>query len=651
MIGRQVSDYKIIQELGKGGFGTVYLGENIYDANLRVTLKIVHKHLSKDISFMEHFQREVSVLSNLQSPHITRFQGLSQIDGQAVLIREYLEGEDLKKLLSKQKFVLLNGNLNIQKQKISSSESFRIIESVLKGLSHAHELGVLHGDIKPSNVFVCDDKTIKLLDFGISKSLDNTIMGKSSQILQDNLLYKAPELFENKSGCFSDVYSTGLLLWEMLTGKIACQGESFGEKMRWHMNQEIEHIGLYCPELSHSEADFVMKMCHRDIEKRPKDASEALLFMSQFEENGLENEEADLEKTVLEAKNIEFVDEYKEEQQVINDSKDDHFDDFLLGTQDLHHEEEHSKSNTLETVQANETIIPHKESSVNKGGILVGVFALLIALFSFGWHTYTSSQLEKQKAEENTRLLEQAKKMKEIKSPGKTTLGCFSEDKDECKNLFEKGLAEYLHEVEINRDYYIGVFEVTQRLYFDIMGENPSEFQDCGLECPVNNVNWSEAITFLNKMSEREGLSLCYEWDVDEWIPWDDCTGYRLPTKDEWEYAAKGGENYKYAGSDDEKEVGWYRGNSGQKIHPVGEKKSNGYDLYDMSGNVYEWVLDKYTHSSIDDADEYKGQKTVLSGSIINNSKYIRTYSYGAYREDAKEKFIGFRIAKTKQSP
>lgn len=173
------------------------------------------------------------------------------------------------------------------------------------------------------------------------------------------------------------------------------------------------------------------------------------------------------------------------------------------------------------------------------------------------------------------------------------------------------------------QNFSILATEVTQELYESVMGENPSEFKG-EKNLPVENVSWVDAVSFCNKLSEKDGLKPCYsykkntnavqwnlynnemeEWSETRWKNFNknfacDTTanGYRLPTVEEWQYAAEGGQEFKYSGSDNIDDVAWCYNNSGSKTHTVAQKLPNGYGLYDMSGNVWEWCWDSYRDNS-----------------------------------------------------
>jgi len=168
------------------------------------------------------------------------------------------------------------------------------------------------------------------------------------------------------------------------------------------------------------------------------------------------------------------------------------------------------------------------------------------------------------------------------------------------------GSSYTVHEVCVD-DFYIGKYEVTQGQWKAVMGNNPSSFSSCGDNCPVEQVSWNDIQDFINKLNQKNNPpSPPFSKGGLKDSPLTKGAGglYRLPTEAEWEYAARsGGKSEKYAGTSNESELGdyaWYDKNSGSKRHPVGQKKPNGLGIYDMTGNVWEWVNDWY------DSDYYK---------------------------------------------
>ena len=214
--------------------------------------------------------------------------------------------------------------------------------------------------------------------------------------------------------------------------------------------------------------------------------------------------------------------------------------------------------------------------------------------------------------------------------------------------------------------YFIGETEVTQELWQAVMGNNPSRFKGSSNppdgdeeqgKRPVENMDWYKAISFCNELSKACGLEPCYtEIDSEENIAVCDFNknGFRLPTEAEWEWAAMGGKDYKWAGTDSESELGnyaWYESNSNEKTHQVKMKSPNGYGLYDMSGNVFEWCWDWYGSLSdvlpLDYTGAASGSKRVMRGGSYSNSSSAN-YIHRAYRAygkpDLNLDLLGLRV-------
>ena len=206
---------------------------------------------------------------------------------------------------------------------------------------------------------------------------------------------------------------------------------------------------------------------------------------------------------------------------------------------------------------------------------------------------------------------------------GTFTMGCTSEQGKDCAKDEKTSL-----QVTVS-DFYICKYEVTQELWESVMGSNPSTVT--GANLPVSRVSWDDVQEFIKLLNAATGKN------------------YRLPTEAEWEYAARGGnksQGYKYSGSNNVKDVAWYRDNSGNKVHPVGGKQPNELDIYDMSGNILEWCSDWYASYNINAkiSTSNTATRVVRGGNWRNEANYARVSSRLNYTPNYRFHLIGFRL-------
>ncbi len=187
------------------------------------------------------------------------------------------------------------------------------------------------------------------------------------------------------------------------------------------------------------------------------------------------------------------------------------------------------------------------------------------------------------------------------------------------------------HKVTVD-GFWISKYEVTQKLFQEIMGENYS--RDKGDDKPAVMVSWKEAEDFCRYFSVKHNVTV------------------RLPYESEWEYACRAGtETTYYWGDKMDNDYAWYDGNSGRKLHPVGKKKPNAWGLYDMSGNVYEWCMDQYgkdyysrSPGSNPQGPEHGSRRIVRGGSWIRSTRHLRSAARANYIQTYKNSSLGFRL-------
>ena len=241
--------------------------------------------------------------------------------------------------------------------------------------------------------------------------------------------------------------------------------------------------------------------------------------------------------------------------------------------------------------------------------------------------------------------------------------------------------SEAQHQVSLTHTFEITRHEVTQGQFKGVMGYNPAKFTACGQSCPVEGVSWHEAAAYCNALSSRKGLSPCYDCSgtppsVGCTVHWNylqagssiyNCPGYRLPTEAEWEYAYRAGTTSAYYSGGNDKDcwncntpqvnaaaIAWYCATSSTSTHPVGTKMPNKWGLYDMAGNVWEWVDDWYKAdlgtSPVADpwSHAQATNRTVRGGSWDKFAAYVRA-AYRYYRTPyTRSSTVGFRPARTR---
>lgn len=250
MIGQTISHYKILEKLGEGGMGVVYKAE---DTKLKriVALKFLPQHLTSTETEQSRFRQEAQAAAALNHPNICAIHTIEEYDGQQFIDMEFIDGTTLRQ--------------KIPIQKIQDVLTFAI--QVAEALQEAHSKGIVHRDIKADNIMINSRNQVKVMDFGLAKLKGSAMLTKSSSTV-GTLAYMSPEQIQGEAvDARSDIFSFGVVLFEMLTGTLPFRGEHEAAMMYSIINEEPEPIRKYLPELS---SDFIY-IIDKALEKSPND--------------------------------------------------------------------------------------------------------------------------------------------------------------------------------------------------------------------------------------------------------------------------------------------------------------------------------------------------------------------------------------------
>ena len=279
--------YQITEVIARGGMATVYLGKDIR-LDRQVAIKIIHTHLSDDPVFRDKFFREARMLAKVAHSNLVNIFDQGDDQGHAFIVLELVEGITLRDALKN------FGSLR-------SEQIVQVSRAVLSALAQAHQNGIVHRDLKPENILLADDGRIKVTDFGLARELTaNTDTGS----LVGTVAYLAPEVIKRgKAETASDVYSFGILLFEMLTGKQPFPGDDAMQIAFRHTTERVPSAKTINPNADTALNDLMIWCTEPLVENRPNNAYLALAHLEKFSGKAKTNSE-DLAQTLLLSEHI-----------------------------------------------------------------------------------------------------------------------------------------------------------------------------------------------------------------------------------------------------------------------------------------------------------------------------------------------------------
>jgi len=686
-------DYVVLDKLGAGGMGEVLKARHRRMDRV-VALKILPPQKVDSAQSIERFQYEVKAAARLTHPNIVTAHDAGEQAGVHYLVMEHVEGQDLAVLVRRA------GGLSVL-------QAIDCTLQAARGLQYAHGEGVVHRDIKPANLLLDKKGTVKILDMGLAHISDGAA-GKERLTQTAQAMgtcdYMAPEQAEDARHADhrSDIYSLGCTLYRLLCAKPPYSGETPIQVLLGHREKPI-------PWLRETRDDVPVELdasFQKMVAKRPEDryqSADELIGPLESLRARLQGESSD----ASEPSNAElqsFLVGLSQRRQPSSamatrpTRKKSPAGTAKEETQSYHAEAE-SQGDVASAMRSEprQVAAPRGRVSgwwnwlrsthptrllryVGIGGgaaLCVVLLGLLIAVLRPGDDSnsvgpvagegpgvraapptavapFDASQAKKHQqawakhlnvpVEREVDLSGGEKLTMVLIPPGEFLMG--SPEAERQQALKEAGARNYSwgiegipteapqHRVKITQPFYLGKYEVTQAQWEAVMGNNPSNFEDP--TNPVEQVNCEDIQPFLAKLNSADGR-----------------VNYALPTEAQWEYACRAGTTMAFSFGNSEAmfgEYAWILSNSGDKAHPVGQRKPNPWGLYDMHGNVWEWCadwhgIDYYAKSPAEDpTGPSSGDCRVIRGGAYSNFDF-RCARRGYEPQGHRRINNGFRLA------
>ena len=624
--GSMIAHYRVGAKIGKGGMGEVYRAT---DSRLsrEVAIKVLPASLLDDVDVLARFEREARVLAALNHRNIATIYGIEQVEDSKAIVMELVEGETLEQRL--------------RCSSLETEEAVSIFQQIARGLGVAHGKGIVHRDLKPGNIKFTTDDQVKILDFGLAKEDPETLPpdGGETTTLPGMVLgtpsYMSPEQARGLAVDHrTDIWAFGCCLFEALVGHPPFRGETSSDVLAEVLKVEPDFMPLVA-----TGAEALQPLLRGCLVKNPEDR----------------------------------------------------WDDLGIIADELNH-----------PTPAPRDSRGRISRSKQRSRLMLCMFGASLLLVAIGvWHTVSQQDVgptDDEEAGDPSAL--------KFATPDRAPLGMAYIPGGE----FTMGLQgtpgsdatfpereKPVRPVRID-PLYMERYEVTAALWEQIRRWSSQQGYDIPLgksigdQHPIHSVSWFSAIKWCNARSEMEGLVPAYYHDFDHrkvlrtgevglgggQVKWD-ANGYRLPTEAEWERAARGGRvgdlfpwgstispgdaNYFESGDPFEKKgisnkigrttpVGYYDGNQ----EPKGPDRSNGYGLYDMAGNVYEWCFDLFNGEYYKQGpfDNPRGpdfnshpRRSVRGGSWHNSASNIRCAFRTHLLPRGKSPTTGFRCVRS----